>query len=174
MNAHRRRDERGASLALAIVFLLVVGALAMATLGHITSGLNNRRTLDAIRDREYAADAAIEYAIADVRVAGGSGPALSSCPPPSPTTTGHTHFSYSYQVAGKAMRVDCINAPTLTFSGFTQRNVIFVVCEDKGSDCDFASNNKTIIRAQVNYQALGPLAAPVITGTLIQSWSVNS
>jgi hypothetical protein len=174
VNARLRRDERGASLALAIVFLVVVGAIAMATLSNITSGLNNRRTLDAIRNREYAADAAIEYAIADVRVAGGSGPALSSCPPPGSPTTGHTHFFYQYQVAGKAMRVDCINAATLTFSGFTQRNVIFVACEDKGSDCDSASNNRTIIRAQVNYQALGSLNAPVITGTQVQSWSVNS
>ena len=170
----RRYDERGASLVLALVFLIVIGGLAMATLANITTGLNNRRTLDSIRNREYAADAAIEYAIADVRVAGGSGPALSSCPPPGSPTPGHTHFSYSYQVAGKSMRVDCINAPTLTFSGFSQRNVIFVACEDKGSDCDSASNNKTIIRAQVNYQALGPLTAPVITGTQIQSWSVNS
>jgi hypothetical protein len=174
MNAHRRCDERGASLVLAIVFLLVVGALATATLAHITSGLNSRRSLDAVRDREYAADAAIEYAIADVRTAGGSGPALSSCPPPGSPTPGHTHFFYQYQVAGKAIRVDCINAATLTFSGFTQRNVIFVACDDKGSDCDSASNNKTIIRAQVNYQALGSLTAPVITGTQIQSWSVNS
>jgi hypothetical protein len=174
MNAHRRRDERGASLVLAIVFLVVVGALTTATLAHITSGLNQRRTLDSVRDREYAADAAIEYAIADVRVAPGPGPALSSCPPPSPPTTDHTHFGYHYQVAGKAMRVDCINAPTLTFGGFTQRNVIFVACEDSGSDCGSPSGNKTIIRAQVNYQALGQLNAPVITGTQIQSWSVNS
>ena len=71
------------------------------------------------------------------------------------------------------MRVDCVNVPTLTFSGFLQRNVIFTACEDKGTDCDFASNNKTLIRAQVNYQALGPQSSPVVTGTLVQSWSVN-
>jgi hypothetical protein len=174
-------DEAGASLILAIVFLVVVGALATSTLARITSAFNDRTSLDATRNREYAADAAIEYAIAAVRsTADGTqaGPGLSSCPPtgqPSP----HKNFSYSYQIpqpsgASFSIRVDCVNDPISSFNGgFLQRDVLFTACADQGSDCDSANNNRAIIRAQINYQASGALDAPVVTGTIVQSWSVN-
>ena len=62
----QRRDERGAALILAIAFMVIIGATAGATLAMVTSGLHNRRTLDTVHDREYAADAAVEYTIAAV------------------------------------------------------------------------------------------------------------
>ena len=79
-------DERGASLILAIVFMVVVGGIVGGTLAMVSSGLKNRAQLDQARDREYAADGAIEYAIAQVRTTGGTGPGLSSCGSPFPLT----------------------------------------------------------------------------------------
>src|SRR4051794_31335665 len=115
-----QEDERGAALALAIVFMVVIGAIAMATLAMINSGLNNRLTLDQARDREYAAGAAIDYATAHVRTlnAANGGPAIQTCGLPA-----------SYSINGKDYHVNCDNAPTTTFSGFLQRNVVFSACE---------------------------------------------
>ena len=56
--------------------MVIIGAIAGVTLAGITTGLKNRNNLDNGRDRDYAADAAIEYAIAAVRIEPGSGPAL--------------------------------------------------------------------------------------------------
>jgi Tfp pilus assembly protein PilX len=159
------RDERGASLVLAIAFMLVIGALAVATLSMITSGLNNRESLDNVRDREYGADAAIQYAIANVRTknAIGGGPAVESCSSGLPA---------SYSINGDNYHVDCQNALAVTFSGFLQRNVIFVAC--RGTSACNAGNE--IIRAQVNYQAVGggEHAPARVLRTWIQSWSVKT
>jgi hypothetical protein len=158
---HARTDERGAALVLAIVFMVVIGAIAVATLSLITSGLNNRRTLDDVRDREYGADAAIEYAIAHVRtVSTNGGPGIADCDAPLPA---------SYTVNGAQYHVDCQNALASTLDGFMQRNVIFSACEGT-SNCTTANQ---IIRAQVNFQAIGGGASPiVVTRTWVQSWSV--
>jgi Tfp pilus assembly protein PilX len=164
LTARVRADERGASLVLAIAFLVVIGAIAMATLSLITSGLNNRRTLDDIRDREYGADAAIEYAIAHLRTKTSptGGPGIEDCEAGLPA---------SYSIDGASYHVDCQNALASTLDGFMQRNVIFFACEGT-SDCT-AENE--IIRAQVNFQAIGGGAAPVVvTRTWVQSWSVMS
>jgi hypothetical protein len=155
--------ERGASLVLAIAFMVVIGGIAMATLAMITSGLHNRETLDKVRDREYGADAAIEFAIANVRTLNSpnGGPALQNC---------QTALPASYTVDGRSYHVDCQNVPAVTMGGLLQRNVIFTACEGT-TTC--APTNE-IIRAQVNYQAIGSAAAPiVVTQTWVQSWSVS-
>ena len=60
--------------------------------------------------------------------------------------------------------------PTLdAVTGFIQRNVVFTSCLSNGSACT-ASN--TIVRAQVNYEALDA-ETPTITKTYIQSWTVT-
>ena len=59
----RMEGERGASLILAIVFMVVIGAISAAVLATTTSGLQDRVVLDQARNREYAADGAIEIAI---------------------------------------------------------------------------------------------------------------
>ena len=167
MTAHRARaggDERGASLVLAIAFMVIIGAIAMATLSMTTGGLNNRRSLDRVRDREYGADAAIEFAIANVRTlnSANGGPAVESCSSALPA---------SYSVGGRNYHVDCENAPAVTFEGLLQRNVIFTACE--GTATCTAANE--IIRAQVNFETIGSGTAPIVVGrTWIQSWSVNS
>jgi hypothetical protein len=159
----RANDETGASLILAIAFIVVIGALIGATFTLLTSGLNQRRILDKARDREYAADAAINYAIAQTRSLAAPGAALTGCTNPFPDVS----------LNGFTIRVECTNVPTTTFSGFLQRNVIFVACLKDGSHSCGGSNNPVIIRAQVNFQGTGTPGQTVnITGTTVQSWSV--
>ena len=62
-----RRDERGASLILAIAFMLTVGGIGAAVVSSVTSGLAGRAVLDTVRNRQYDADAGVERAIAAVR-----------------------------------------------------------------------------------------------------------
>ena len=166
----RQRDEdRGAALILAIGFVVVIGAISGGLAALATSGLNNRNTLELVRNREYAADGAIEKAISQVRPL--------SCSPATGSIVDST-------INGVSIRVDWINAcgvvlrgdrgTTATASAWDgsvvfQRNVIFSACVDPSpsSACDPA---KVIIRAQVNFQQ-GLVGA--VTKTYVQSWSVN-
>lgn len=167
MTILRRRvhaDERGAALILAIAFLLVVGAIGAAVASSVSSGLNDRQTLDQVRARQYAADGAVEWAIARVRRDG---------PPEPPVTTTCGPFTKSDGVPtlnGVDIRVDCASAATETLTGFRQLNVIFSACVDTGSACTDAT---TVVRAQVNFQAVGTGASLTVQKTWVQSWSVN-
>jgi hypothetical protein len=165
------RDEQGAALILAIVFLVIVGGIVAAGLSSITSGLNDRNILDAARQREYSADSAIDFAIATVRTMPAptvfSGPGYTPCGP------------YSYELNSingnvyPKMRVDCTPAGTTSLSGFQQRDVVFAACIDVGQACGGPSA-PIVIRAQVNYEAAGTDASYQVTHTWIQSWSVNA
>ncbi len=156
------RDERGATLILAIAFMLVVGGVSVATLSYITSGVNQRQVLEIARNREYAADGAIENAIAQVRAlpAAAGGPGVAPCGP------------YFTSLNGFDIRVDCTNAPTLTTGGLLQRNVIFAA-SCKAPVTPPCTDTGTVVRAQVNFQAVGPGPAFTVTRTWVQSWSVN-
>ena len=158
----RRRDERGAALILAIAFLVVVGGISAALVSSITSGANERVALDDLRDRQYAADAAIEQAIAQLRYAGAANAAYGKCIPEDGQDT--------WTLNGVTIHVACTNALTRTTNDYLQRNVIFAACVDSPSnqDCDQA---RPIIRAQVNFEAVGEPAQ--IRRTWVQSWSVN-
>jgi hypothetical protein len=158
-------DEQGAALVLVIAFMVVIGAISAALLTSITSGLRGRDVLDSARDRQYAADGAIEQAIARVRTISGTGPAIASCDGPDTPP----------QINGVNIRVDCTNSPTLTLSGFLQRNVVFTACVVDGSKpCgDGANDSPIIIRALVNFQAIGNGPSLQVQRTWIQSWSVN-
>jgi hypothetical protein len=171
-----RRDERGASLVLAIAFMLVIGGISGAVLSSVASGLNDRTALDRARNREYAADGLVDYAIAQARVpiaqwSAGS-PASVSAFLTSATSTGcGGPYSPSLgnvppaaQLNNVNIRVDCTPAPALTRSGYIQRNAIFTACLDTGVACTDASS---IVRAQVNFSDLATDPARV------QAWSVN-
>ena len=156
------RDERGAALVLVIAFMVVIGLLTSALLGSLISAVDDRAVLDSVRDRQYAADAAVEGAIARVRGLPPQGPALHTCDGP----------DLPSQLNGVLIRVDCTNVPIEGFNGggfFVQRNVIFTSCLNTGVAC---TNATTIVRAQVNYEALDA-ETPTVTKTYVQSWSVN-
>ena len=119
-----RRDEAGATLVLVLAFLVLIGVVGSAMLSSVTSGLNGRQSLDAVRDREYAADGAIESAIATVRDRmTGAGSALFPCANPLPSTT----------LNQITVQVDCTYTPAMTTSGYWQRNVIFIAHCPTGS-----------------------------------------
>jgi Tfp pilus assembly protein PilX len=167
--SNKTRDERGASLVLAIVFMVVIGAIGGATLSMVTSGANNRASLDVVRDRQYAADAAIEHATTLVRQLQAPGPALAPCFPADPNNPLADPSPPSF-ILDNGIRVNCTNVATRTFSGFLQRNVIFNACLDSGADC---TDTTSIVRAQINFQAVGSGATVSVTRTWVQSWSVN-
>jgi Tfp pilus assembly protein PilX len=165
VRSRTRRDERGAALALAIVFLVVIGALTGALLSSLASSLHNRVTLDQVRDREYAADGAIQDAIAQIRAIPASstyaGPGQSPCGP------------FTHTLNSVTIHVDCIGAPAVTRDLYLQRNVIFTTCLDSDKSSGRCPESKVIIRAQVNFQATGSYASLQIQRTWVQAWSVN-
>jgi type II secretory pathway pseudopilin PulG len=155
----RMQGERGASLILAIVFMVVIGAISAAVLSTTTSGVLDRVVLDQARNREYAADGAIEIAITRVRNNGGT------------CSSGDSPVTLE-QPAVK-IHVDCTSSPSFIVlpdnTIATQNNIVFTACEWSGSGngnpCTAAN---TIINAQINFQG-----ASTPRKTFVQSWSVN-
>jgi hypothetical protein len=160
----QHRDS-GAALIMVIGFILMVGMIGGGLIGLAATGLNNRSTLQMVRDRQYAADAAINQAIADARAR----------PPVTPCTaaTGTTTYP-KLNSAGVSIRVDwnnsCLNNTVVSSDGtpFPQRNIVFsAFCGDQTAvNCNFAD---VIIRAQVNFEP----ASGATSKTSVQSWSVT-
>jgi hypothetical protein len=149
-----QHEDVGAALLLAIGFVLMVSAIGAGLASLATSSVNNRNTLELVRNRQYAADGVIEEAIAQVR----------------DSTCESLGSSVEDTLNGVAIRVDWVNAcqDVLTSDHVTsiqQRNVIFSAFCKSPSDtnCNFAG---VVIRAQVNFEENPPT-------TYIQSWSVN-
>jgi len=155
---HSHQDS-GATLILAIGFVFAVGALCGGLAGIATSSLNNRRTLEIARDREYAADGAIETAISLARAF--------TCTPTTgsfPTVTINTvpiRVEYTNVCGGTVPNSDGVTT-------YPQRNVIFAACVDLpvGAPCAPAA---VIIRAQVNFEP----DTGTVNKTFVQSWNVN-
>jgi hypothetical protein len=158
-------SEQGAALLLAIGFVIMVGAISAGLLAFITTSLGHRPQLDTLRDRQYAADGAVELSIAEVRQLAEPGPALAACAPGA--------GFYDWTVNDVHIRVDCSNAFNTTVNEgliLEQRNVIFTACEySAGTACSDANGN-VIVRAQINFERT---SAGVVTATYVQSWSVN-
>jgi hypothetical protein len=159
---------------MAVGFVLAIGFIGGGLASLATSGLSNRDTLQSLRNRQYAADGAIDQAVSAARspsrtcslvetASGADGPTVAT-------------------INGIAIRVDWVNACGIMQSGdrtsaatavssagtvVAQRNVIFSACVSTGATCDPAN---VIIRAQVNFQQIG---AGAVTKTYVQSWSVN-
>jgi hypothetical protein len=158
-----QRDERGASLILAIAFMLVAGAIGAGLTTSVTSGINDSSTLAVARDREYAAEGAIDYAIVTMRSAPNpESIGLTQC---GPFTKTNMPLTGSKTVD---IRVDCAPAPELTTDLSARNNVILTACIDTGSSCD---PTKVLIRAEINFQVSG--TPPQVTRTYVQTWSVN-
>jgi hypothetical protein len=185
LRARIRRDERGTSLILAIAFLVVIGGISGALLSSVATGLSVRNALDQARNREYAADGLIDYAITQARapVASwntGSPPSVSTflasassigCGPLASHTPGSVAWAYAPSLGNVPIeahlnnvdiRVDCAPAPALTRARYLQRNAIFTACLDIGAAC---TNSSAIVRAQINFSDSG--------ATAVQAWSVN-
>ena len=161
-SARTQDRDAGASLILAIAFVVMIGAISAGLASLVTSSLNNRVSLELVRDRQYAADGAIEEAISQLRLA--PGPPLTAC-------ASADGFVIDGDLNGIDIRVDRQNVCGVVRGSdgtvVTQRNVIFSACLDPGVKCPDAD---IIIRAQVNFEQATP---GVVTKTFVQSWSVN-
>jgi hypothetical protein len=153
--------DRGAALILAIAFVMMIGAISAGLAGLITSSSNNRVSLQALRNREYAADGAVEEAVAAVRgLDRSSSASCSTVDGTSSSTINNLSVRVDWQAACTVVRgTDGIVV--------AQRNVIFAACEDTGSACLDAA---VILRAQVNFR---DDSSGTVAGTFVQSWSVN-
>ena len=165
-----RRDERGAALILAIVFMVVIGAVSGAVLSMLTSGLHVRTALDSARDREYAADGAIQAAISQIYLLANTSHVVPGQPCPA-TLPDHILNNDGHNVT---IHTDCVGAPAVTRQLYRQMNVIFVTCAKNDASGGVCPDAKVIIRAQINFQAIGSGASLQIQRTWVQAWSVNA
>lgn len=162
-SARTQDRDAGASLILAIAFVVMIGAISAGLASLVTSSLNNRVSLELVRDRQYAADGAIEEAISQLRLDPGSPLTACASAPGSNDDTLNTI----------KIRVEWFNACGVVRGSdgtvVAQRNVIFSACLylGPGVECPEAD---VIIRAQVNFQQS---SSGAVTKTFVQSWSVN-
>ena len=182
----RRTDDAGAALIMVLGFILLISAITSGLLGYISNSVRGRVALDAIRAREYAADAGVEYAISQVRDLPnksfpGPGSMISHTGRPAEDPCAPAAGYYLRTVNGVTIRIDCLNALGSAAAGgnvVLQRNVIFTACPQATPSVPCTSAT-SIVRAQVNFQAPDAPVSPdpakklVITRTYVQSWSVN-
>ncbi len=163
MNDRRRGAvgrDRGASLIVAIGFVMMIGTIAAGLSSLVTSSMNNRASLVTVRNRQYAADAAIEAAIAQVREEVDGPVSCADASGATSTTTNQIAVRVQWTSACTAVR-------TADGTAVTQRNVIFTSCVDGNAPC---AETDVIIRAQVNFERT---ATGAVSRTYVQSWSVN-
>jgi hypothetical protein len=157
--AAAHQSEQGGTLMLAIGFVLMIGAISAGLLGFITTSVSHRSSLEALRNRQYAADGAVEYAISTLRGAPTELNA-SACP-----------TVYPPVLNGFEMRVDCDHVLSMIVEDgllLRQRSVIFNACVLTPAD-DPCAPDTTVVSAQVTFAQQSGL----VIGTSIQSWSVN-
>lgn len=152
--------DRGASLIMAIGFVVLIGAIAAGLSAMVTSSNFNRISLAGVRDRQYAADGAVEEAITSVRFLDRTGDG--SCEASAGASTS--------ELNQLRIRVDwenvCGVVRTETGELVAQRNVVFSACFDLGAPC---TEDEVIVRAQVNFEQA---TTGDVTRTYVQSWSV--
>jgi hypothetical protein len=149
--------DRGAALILAIGFVVMIGAICAGLAALVTSSLGNRVSLEALRDRQYAAESAVEEAITSIRLTDRTTPPV---------------CGFTSALNGVAVRVDCADAYGVVADPgndvLGQRNVIFWACVDTGAPC---ATERALVRAVVNFEQR---YAGAVTMTYVQSWSVQS
>jgi hypothetical protein len=145
---------------MAIGFVVLIGSIAAGLSALVTSSTNNRLSLTEVRNRQYAADGAIEEAITAVRLL-------------DRTTTGSCGAAAGNRTStlnGYTIRVDWQNVCGVVRSAVgelvAQRNVVFTACLDDGSSC---TDQDAVVRAQVNFEQA---ATGAVTRTWVQAWSV--
>ena len=152
---------------LALAVMLAMGGIVGGLVTFIESSNRSAINLQATRNRQYAADAAIEQVIRYVQTEPTNRALVGSY-----CSTSRQFFTPSpATINGYAVRVDCAGAPTPILDSANrvviERNVLFVACLDTGVPC---SDADAIIRAKVNFPTN---AAGTVIGSFVQSWSVK-
>ena len=151
MKLRIQRDERGASLVLAIVFMVVVGAIGGGVLASLTSGQNNgthlvSRSQPRVRGRRRGR--VVHCANARGAFSATRRSVCNRLP---------VHRS---RIPVVTIHVDCFNSPVLIAGPggtiLAQNNVTFNACLFTGSgNGDACTASSTIISASVNFQKIG-------------------
>jgi hypothetical protein len=151
--------DRGAALVVAIGFMVMIGAMAAGLTSMVTSGVGNRIALDEIRDRQYAADGAVEIEVAAMRSAVGAASARCG----DARTSEHTINGVTVRVDA---RLSCV--AVAAGDGLPVRQYVgaFDACEDEGRPCTDAD---VVVRALVGFET--DAAGSNVT-TSVRGWSV--
>ena len=147
--------DRGAALLIAIGFVVMIGVITGGLAALMTTNVTDRMALSRLRDRQYAAEAAVNQEIVTVR----------QLPRTSAASCGTVSSLNSVSI-----RVDCAQGLTAVAGSdgtvLAQRNVVFSACVNTGSAC---TANAVLVRATVNFEQQ---YANGVTRTAVLSWSV--
>jgi hypothetical protein len=161
--------DRGASLVVAVGFVVFIGGVTAGLSALITSQLTGNTSLVDVRADLYAADAAVEDAIASLR--GVIGTVAADCAGVQATTAPMTGGVTRSTTNDRTMRVDWATSCGVVRGAdgvaVAQHNVTFEACLDSPTSCTDAT---TLVRAQVNFE-IG--TAGSVTSTFVQSWSAS-
>lgn len=151
--------DRGAALIVAIAFMVMIGAVAAGLSSMVTSGVANRIALDELRDRQYAADGAVETAVVAMRSAIDA--AAVGC--------GSARTDRS-ELDGIRVRVDsqatCV--AVVAADGLPVRRIVgdFHACVDDAAIC---TPERSIVSARLTFELD---ARGIVVSTSVTSWSV--
>ena len=149
-----RGDEGGMALVMALMFVTFAAVLIAATLGLASTNLRATLALETARGSYYDADAAMESAIATIRVDTDNG-YVGLCPSYTP--------AFTLNVSSTPVRVDCFPQVAPLY----QRRVVLLVCRSSvAAPCPDA---QALLRADVKFyddQSFGRAVA-------VQTWSAR-
>jgi Tfp pilus assembly protein PilX len=150
------RDDAGAVLILALVFIIVIAVVLLALVTLSGNDLLNTSNLKAQRSLEYAADGATTAAVQAVRNSylaynGTVGTSGALCTPQGVVIT---------QLNGDSMIVDCTNQaynpPTGPNPSAQTRVVNFYTCHGTSVTAGACSASNALVQAQVTFDDYAP------------------
>jgi hypothetical protein len=157
MRSSRERtwDEGGQALVMSLVFINVVAVIIGAILGLANTNLSATVPLQTVRGSSYDADAALEAALATIRVDTNRG-YVNLCPSYTP--------GFTLNTPSEPLRVDCFPIAAPLF----QRRVVLSVCRASvAAPCPDANS---LLRAEARFyddQSFGRAVS-------VQTWSARA
>jgi hypothetical protein len=162
-----KRDESGAVLILALVFVIVTGIVGVALASLTSSNLMASTSLQAKRGVEFEADGAVDAAIQMVRYNGMSfsSGGWQKCAP----GTG------ALSIDNATVYVECNESPTTGPGAITPppggRAVEFIACNEPSLGCQ-ATGASIDLTAQVTFNDISDTGSPQVgTSVTIVSWN---
>jgi hypothetical protein len=157
--SNERRDESGATLILALLFVIVTGVVGVALASLTSTNLTATSSFQTKRGLELAADGAVDAAIQNVRYSGTSYTSPTQCFP----IPGN-----SFSLNGATLYVECSAGSAPLPSGETGRSVQFVACAVAQSSCPAVDTDLTAQVTFDDYSDSGVSATG--TSVTIVSW----